>query len=122
MNRALIARLLEKRGHNVTLAGNGREALEKFEKQQFDLVLMDLQMPVMGGLEATGAIREREKSSGAHVPIIALTAAAIKGDDERCLAAGMDAYLSKPIDVQKLLKVVEMVSTRVEAPAENPPI
>ena len=122
VNRALIARLLEKRGHNVTLAANGCEALEKLEKQQFDLVLMDLQMPVMGGLEATAVIREREKSSGAHVPIIALTAAAIKGDEERCLAAGMDAYLSKPIDVQKLLKVVEMVSTRVEAPAENPPI
>ena len=122
VNRALIARLLEKRGHNVTLAADGREALEKLEKQQYDLVLMDLQMPVMGGLEATAAIREREKYSGAHLPIIALTAAAIKGDEERCLAAGMDAYLSKPIDVQKLFKVVEMVSTRVKAPAKNPSV
>jgi CheY-like chemotaxis protein len=117
VNRALIARLLEKRGHNVTHAADGREALEKLEKQKFDLVLMDLQMPVMGGLEATAAIREQEKSSGTHLPIIALTAAAIKGDEERCLAAGMDAYLSKPIDVQKLLSVVERVSAQMKVPA-----
>ena len=119
VNRALIERLLEKRGHNVTLAANGREALEKHDKQHFDLVLMDLQMPEMGGLEATAAIREREKSSGAHLPIIALTAAAIKGDEERCLEAGMDAYLSKPIDMQKLLSVVDKVSTQIKVPEEK---
>lgn len=119
MNRALIARLLEKRGHKVSLTTNGREALAQLEKQDFDLVLMDVQMPEMGGLEATAAIREREKSTGAHLPIVALTAGAIKGDEERCLAAGMDAYLSKPIQVQKLLGVIKTIATRIKKPREK---
>jgi CheY-like chemotaxis protein len=94
--------LLDKRGHRVTLASTGRDALEAIEKGWYDLVFMDMQMPEMDGLEATATIREREKSDGIHLPVIALTAHAMKGDRERCLAAGMDDYLSKPIDVKEL--------------------
>jgi signal transduction histidine kinase/ActR/RegA family two-component response regulator len=106
VNQLLIARLLEKRGHHVTIAATGREALEALEKERFDLVLMDMQMPEMDGLEATATIREREKSQGIHLPVIALTARAMKGDRERCLAAGMDDYLSKPIGVPELDEVL----------------
>jgi len=116
VNRALIARLLEKRGHHVVLVTNGREALQQLERKSFDLVLMEVQMPEMGGLEATAAIREREKSSGAHVPIVALTAGAIKGDEERCLASGMDAHLSKPINIQKLFSLIQTVITDSQRP------
>jgi two-component system sensor histidine kinase/response regulator len=92
VNRTLIARLLEKRGHTVVSAQNGRRALEMMEEQNFDIVLMDIQMPEMDGFEATRRIRERETVSGAHQPVIALTAHAMKGDRERCLASGMDDY------------------------------
>jgi signal transduction histidine kinase/CheY-like chemotaxis protein len=102
VNQLLITRLLEKRGHRVTMTSTGREALEALEKERYDLVFMDMQMPEMGGLEATAAIREREKSPGIHMPVVALTAHAMKGDRERCLAAGMDDYLSKPIGAQEL--------------------
>jgi two-component system, sensor histidine kinase and response regulator len=102
VNQRVAIRLLEKRGHRVALAANGREALEALEKETFDLVLMDLQMPEMGGIEATAALREKERIRGTHVPVIALTAHAMKGDSERCLAAGMDDYLSKPIRPQEL--------------------
>jgi CheY-like chemotaxis protein len=88
------------------VAGNGREALGTLEKASFDLVLMDLQMPVMDGFEATAAIRDRE-TSGIHLPIVALTAHAMKGDREKCLAAGMDGYLTKPIRPQELDEVLE---------------
>ena len=97
INQRLGRKLLEKQGHVVTVAGNGREALGLLEGNEFDLVLMDVQMPEMDGLEATAALREREKKTGAHLPVIALTAHAMKGDEETCLAAGMDAYLTKPI-------------------------
>jgi two-component system sensor histidine kinase/response regulator len=103
-------RLLEKQGHRVLVAGNGREALLALEKtsfQGFDLVLMDVQMQEMDGLAATAAIREKEKGTGRHIPIVAMTAHAMKGDKERCLAAGMDAYLSKPIRTQELFEVIE---------------
>ena len=112
VNRKLIARLLEKRGHTVVLAQNGQEALEALEKQPFDIVLMDGQMPVMDGFDATKCIREKEKSTGAHLPIIALTALAMKGDQERCLACGMDGYVSKPIKVEELFSVIEDVVAR----------
>ncbi len=85
VNQVLAKRLLEKRGHSVAVAVNGRDAMEALEEQSFDAILMDVQMPVLGGLEAAAAIREHEKATGAHVPIIALTANAMAGDRERCL-------------------------------------
>jgi PAS domain S-box-containing protein len=107
VNQRLATRLFEKRGHRVAVAVNGREVLEALEKESFDLVLMDVQMPELDGLEATAAIREREKGSGAHQAVIALTAHAMKGDRERCMAAGMDGYLSKPIRPQELDAILE---------------
>jgi len=97
VNQKLARRMLENRGHMVIVADDGRAAVEQYRTQQFDLVLMDVQMPVMNGLEATAVIREIERSTGRHVPVIALTARAMKGDREECLDAGMDGYLSKPI-------------------------
>jgi CheY-like chemotaxis protein len=102
VNQLLMTRLLQKRGHHVTLAANGREAVEAIEKDRYDLVFMDMQMPEMDGLDATATIREREKGHGIHLTVIALTAHAMKGDRERCLAVGMDDYLSKPIGVEDL--------------------
>jgi CheY-like chemotaxis protein len=99
----LAERLLTKRGHTVTIANNGKEALALLGEHSFDFVLMDVQMPEMDGFEATAAIREKEKSTGGHIPIIAMTANAMQGDKERCLAAGMDAYASKPIRLPELL-------------------
>ena len=107
VNRQLVIGILERRGHAVTVAHNGKEAVDALEEQRFDLVLMDVQMPVMGGLEATRLIREREAAAGGRVPIVALTARAMKGDREMCLAAGMDDYLTKPIDRRDLLRLVE---------------
>jgi len=107
VNQRLETRLLEKRGHRVVLAANGREALDALEKESFDLVLMDVQMPEMDGFEATAAIREREKASGVRLPVIALTAHAMKDDRERCLAAGMDDYLTKPIQPRELHELLE---------------
>jgi CheY-like chemotaxis protein len=107
VNQRLAVRLLEKRGHKVTVAGNGVEALSALNNGSFDLVFMDVQMPEMDGYEATAAIRGREKTSGLHQPIIALTAHAMKGDREKCLAAGMDGYLSKPIKPQELNEILE---------------
>jgi CheY-like chemotaxis protein len=109
INQRLITRLLEKRGHNVVLAENGRDAVEASEKQRFDVILMDGQMPVMDGFEATKRIRKNEKANGGHTPIIALTALAMKGDEERCLASGMDGYVTKPIKLDELFSVVERV-------------
>jgi CheY-like chemotaxis protein len=102
VNQVLAARLLEKRGHSVMIAGNGKEALAVLEKQSFDLVFMDVQMPEMDGLAATAAIRAKEKISGNHLAVIAMTAHAMVGDRERCLAAGMDDYLTKPIRLEEL--------------------
>jgi CheY-like chemotaxis protein len=102
VNQLLMTRLLERRGHRVTVAANGREAVEAIEKRPYDVVFMDMQMPEMDGLEATASIRQREKGRAVHLVVIALTAHAMKGDRERCVAAGMDDYLSKPIGVQEL--------------------
>jgi PAS domain S-box-containing protein len=107
VNQRLALRLLEKRGHTVRLAWNGREALAALEEDRFDAVLMDVQMPELDGFEATAAIRARERASGAHLPIIAMTAHALKGDREKCLAAGMDGYVSKPLQAQELFEAVE---------------
>jgi PAS domain S-box-containing protein len=109
INQRLALRLLEKAGHTVRVAGNGRQALQALERDRFDVVLMDVQMPELNGMEATGEIRQRERTTGAHVPIIALTAHAMKGDRERCLAAGMDGYVSKPIRDQELFEAIEHV-------------
>jgi CheY-like chemotaxis protein len=109
VNQRLALRMLEKLGHSVVLANNGREAVDMLAQGVFDLVLMDLQMPELGGLEATAVIREQEERTGARVPIYALTAHAMKGDRERCLAAGMDGYLSKPIQPHELHKLLDAV-------------
>ena len=109
VNQRLTRRLLEKRGHHVTVTANGRRAVEALEKDSFDLVLMDVQMPELDGFEATALIREREKHSGTHVPVVALTAHAMKGDRERCLAAGMDGYLTKPIRSSELDEILKGV-------------
>jgi CheY-like chemotaxis protein len=98
------------------VAGTGLEALQALEKGSFDLVLMDVQMPEMDGIEATAVIREREKGSGLHQPVVALTAHAMKGDREKCMAGGMDGYLSKPIRPQELDQLLEIyVARRMEA-------
>jgi two-component system, sensor histidine kinase and response regulator len=107
VNQQLALHLLERRGHSAIVAENGREALTAMTKHKFDLVLMDVQMPEMGGLEATRAIRENEKSTGEHVPIVAMTAHAMQGDRERCLEAGMDGYLAKPLDPKIFQQTVE---------------
>jgi two-component system, sensor histidine kinase and response regulator len=107
VNQTVASRSLEKRGYTVVVASNGYAALTALEKEKFDIVLMDIQMPELDGFETTAAIREKERSTGTHIPIIAMTAHALNGDQERCLAAGMDAYLSKPISVQELLATVE---------------
>jgi PAS domain S-box-containing protein len=109
VNRKLVTRLLQKRGHHVDAVENGRAAVAAVAAAPapFHVLLMDLQMPEMSGFEATHAIRERERDSGVHLPIVALTAHAMAGDRERCLAAGMDGYLSKPIDVNELIATVE---------------
>ncbi len=115
VNQVLAIRLLEKRGHSVAVAGNGREALDATEQQIFDVVLMDLEMPEMSGLEATAAIRRREQRTGAHLPIIAMTAHAMTGDRERCLAVGMDTYVSKPVRADELYAALENVALRQTA-------
>jgi len=109
VNQQLAMRLLQKAGHTVVLASTGKKAIDLYAKQPFDLVLMDVQMPEMGGLEATRILRERQAVGESRVPIIAMTAHAIKGDRERCLNAGMDHYVSKPIDPRKLFAAIDEV-------------
>ena len=126
VNQKLAVRLLEKEGHKVVLATTGREALNAWEQGSppgFDIALMDIQMPEMDGMEATAAIREREKSSGRHLPIIAMTAHAMRGDRERCLAGGMDGYISKPIHPRNLFAEIERCLAGIQNSAtmsENP--
>jgi two-component system sensor histidine kinase/response regulator len=119
VNQQLATRMLEKRGHAVTVAGNGHEALAALKTTTFDLVLMDVQMPGMDGLEATAELRRREEKSQTHTPIVAMTALAMKGDKERCMAAGMDGYLSKPIRPQELDGVLETYSSRIRRAAAD---
>ncbi len=120
VNRTLAKRLLEKHGHTVVVVENGRQALKALEREKVDLVLMDVQMPEMDGLEATAAIRAREKNTGGHLPIIALTAHAMKGDREKCLAAGVDDYLTKPIRTLDLFKAIERLGDSNFTPAAAP--
>jgi two-component system sensor histidine kinase/response regulator len=109
INQRVAVGILEQQGHSVPVAANGELALSALEKERFDLILMDVQMPVMTGLEAVAAIRKQERATGAHIPIIALTAHAMNGDRERCLDAGMDSYLAKPIRARELLKSIDNV-------------
>jgi two-component system sensor histidine kinase/response regulator len=109
-NQKLVTTILKKRGHAVTVAQNGREAVELFGRQAFDVILMDVQMPSMDGIQATTAMREQEASSDSPTPIIAMTAHAMRGDREKCLNAGMDAYIAKPIDAKVLIELVESIS------------
>lgn len=112
VNQKLAVIMLEKMGHTVVQAATGKDALEKWEQTRFDLVFMDVQMPEMDGFETTHEIRSREKLTGAHVPIVAMTANAMSGDRERCLKAGMDDYIAKPITSRELLRVVAKFGTR----------
>ncbi len=111
INRRLAQHVLEKQGHRILAVDNGAAALEMLERRHFDLVLMDVQMPRMDGIETTAAIRNREKTTGEHIPIVALTAYAMVGDRERCLQAGMDGYLIKPIQPAMLLEAVERLQS-----------
>ena len=110
INQILAQRLIRKRGHNLVVANNGREALAALESERFDLILMDVQMPEMSGLEVTAAIRRKEKDTGEHIPIVATTASVMKEDRERCLEAGMDAYVSKPIEREVLFETIDRLT------------
>ena len=112
VNQQVALGLLEMRGHSVVIANNGKEAVAALEQQPFDVVLMDIQMPEMDGLEATAAIRLKEKGTGVRIPILAMTAHAMKGDRERCLAADMDGYISKPIQSGTLYASVEGIAAK----------
>jgi CheY-like chemotaxis protein len=117
-NQQLAVGLLEKRGHSVVIARNGKEAIGAWVAQQFDVVLMDVEMPEMDGFEATAVIRTQERPKGTHIPIIAMTAHAMKGDRERCLAAGMDDYISKPIRAQELFEKLRTVAAVLQPKGE----
>jgi signal transduction histidine kinase/DNA-binding response OmpR family regulator/HPt (histidine-containing phosphotransfer) domain-containing protein len=127
VNQRLAVRLLEKRGHRVTVVTNGKEVIEAVARERFDVVLMDVQMPEMDGLEATGVIRVRERGTGLHTPIVAMTAHAMKGDRELCLNSGMDGYVCKPLQPAELFEAIESLSgpiscdpTSCDPPATTP--
>ncbi len=120
VNQLLTLKILERRGHRVVVVNDGKAALRALEKDTFDLVLMDVQLPEMGGLAATAAIREQEQSTGRHLPIVAMTAHAMQGDRERCLDGGMDAYLPRPIDAEGLIQMIEaLAAPSVDADASR---
>jgi CheY-like chemotaxis protein len=121
VNQILVVRLLEKEGHQAAVAGNGKEVLDRVAKEHFDLVLMDVQMPEISGFEATAAIRQREHGTGRRLPIVAMTAHAMKGDRERCLEAGMDGYVAKPIQAGELFEVIERTVSAEPAGPDGPP-
>jgi CheY-like chemotaxis protein len=111
INQKLAVHLLEKQGHSVTVANDGNEAVAAVKTGEFDVVLMDVQMPNMSGLEATAAIRALERGTARHLPIVAMTAHAMKGDEERCLVAGMDGYISKPIQPDHMMDVIAQITS-----------
>jgi CheY-like chemotaxis protein len=122
VNQVLALRMLEKLGHTITLASNGREALEALDQHPFDIIFLDVQMPEMNGIDAVRAIRENERTTGSHVPTIALTAHAMSGDREHCFEVGFDGYLSKPMQGSKLKleiqRVMELVSVMSPVPGQ----
>ncbi len=121
INQHVVVKMLERQGHTVMVVSNGQEALAALAQEPFDLVLMDVQMPQMGGFETAAAIRTREQETGAHLPIVALTAHAMKGDRERCLAAGMDDYVAKPIEARQLYDVINnLLPTSGKTPVSEP--
>jgi CheY-like chemotaxis protein len=109
-NQKLIVSILSRRGHVVEIAQNGREAVDLAKRATFDVILMDVQMPIMDGFQATAILRSQEPHEADRVPIVAMTAHAMRGDRERCLAAGMDAYISKPIDSRRLIELIESIA------------
>ncbi len=109
INRCVASRMLEKLGHTWVMASNGKEAVRAAESQTFDLILMDIQMPEMDGLEATRRIREKEQNGGGHQPIIAVTANSLPGDREQILNGGIDAYVSKPVRIRELVGAIDVV-------------
>lgn len=115
MNQVLAVALLKKKDWQVKVASNGQEALEILAKKSFDLILMDVQMPEMDGIEATAHIRKKEEKTKEHIPIIAMTAHAMKGDREKCLAAGMDDYISKPFRAQIFYQTIEELLRTMES-------
>jgi two-component system, sensor histidine kinase and response regulator len=117
INQRLMRTLLGHRGHHVVIAADGQEALAALAREPFDVALMDLHMSGVGGLEATAAIRERERATGGHLPIVALTGSAQSGDRERCLAAGMDGYVLKPFNAAELIELIESLATAGGSPA-----
>jgi len=117
VNQKVASRILEKQGHLVVVAPDGAQALDALEKQSFDLVLMDAQMPVMDGFQATAAIRRLELRTRAHIPIIAMTAHAMVGDRKRCLQAGMDGYIAKPVHAHELFETIETVLAHAQEDA-----
>ena len=125
VNQRVALRILEKQGHTVVVVGDGQAALTALAQAPFDLVLMDIQMPVLDGLAATAAIRAQEQTQGTHVPIIAMTAHAMRGDRERCLAAGMDGYVTKPIKAADLTAAIAQLlpaAPQPPTPAGTPPV
>jgi CheY-like chemotaxis protein len=121
VNQRLAVRLLENHGHSVTVAADGAQAVAAVKDNDFDLVLMDVQMPNMDGLEAAAAIRTLERGTARHIPIVAMTAHAMKGDLERCLAAGMDGYISKPIQPDRMMEVIAQVREPEDRPDSERP-
>ena len=121
VNQRLVARLLDRHGHSVVLAGDGRAAVAAVAAHRFDVALMDVQMPGLDGFEATAAIRARERETGTRLPIIAVTAHAMQGDRERCLAAGMDGYLTKPIRAEELYALLAQLRPSGGAPPDATP-
>jgi len=119
VNQRIACHVLEKQGHRVMVAADGRQALSALDQAPFDVVLMDVQMPEMDGFETTGAIRARERGTGMHLPIIAMTAHAMQGDRERCIAAGMDDYISKPLDIKELIELLGKFSEAAQQEASG---
>jgi CheY-like chemotaxis protein len=118
-NQKVLKRILQKLGYHADVVADGNEAVKTLKTTPYDLVLMDIQMPELNGLEATAVIRQMEKKSGTHMPIIAVTAHALHGEKERCLAAGMDGYLSKPIQIKSLSEAIQEQLTSAEKEARS---